>query len=189
MENLVNEIENLLWASECTKVSLMLPVLFSHSSNIPKALDYLYSTSKRLLSKNYLKESIFLLNSLKTYSLSSGLTFILTDIKNLLSYCYRLKKKFLEAIQEIKESLNICKSKPELLFRLPVLFLNLSAIYREDLKNNNLAKTFAESAYDVCLKLLKKDPENKNLTKNLAVSILSLGKIEQALKNKESAVM
>ena len=70
-----------------------------------------------------------------------------------------------------------------------MLFLNLSAIYREDLKNNNLAKTFAESAYDVCLKLLKKDPENKNLTKNLAVSILSLGKIEQALKNKESAVM
>ena len=189
MENIVSEIENLLFASECKRVSVLLPILFSRSSKATKALELLYQTSRKLINNKYIREALSLLNSLKTYSLSLGEVALLTDIKNLLSYCYRLKKKFSEAIQECKDSINICKSKPELVTRLPVLHLNLSAIYREDLKNYARAKFHAEAAYEISKKLLTADGDNQIFTKNLAVSVLTLGQIEECLNNKEFAIM
>lgn len=189
MENIVNEIEKLLWASECKKVTALVTVLFSRSTKPAKALELLYETSKKLISQKYIREALSLLVSLKTYSLSLGQVVLLTDIKNLLSYCYRLKKRFPEAIQECKDSINICKTKSELCMRLPVLHLNLSAMYREDLKNYLRAKFHAENAYEISKKLLTIEPENLQYSRHLAVSVLTLGQIEECLQNKEYAVM
>ena len=189
MENIVNEIETLLWSSECKKATMLLSILFSRSIKLFIALQMLYNTSKRLINGKYITEALCLLGCLKTFSLSQGEVIILTDIKNLLSYCYRLKKKFPEAIQECKDSINICKTKPELHYRLPVLHLNLSAIYRDDLKNYSRAKFHAEIAYELSKKLLQEFPDNLNFTRNLGVSILTLGQIEECLKNKESAII
>jgi tetratricopeptide (TPR) repeat protein len=189
MERLLSEIERLIWLGECKKVSILLSSVFSKPKPLTQSLDFLYNLSKSLLSKSFHKEAESLLSSLKTYSLANSEIFLLTDIKNLLSYCYRLSRRYEEAITEVKGAIEICRSKNELNNRLPILYLNLSAIYREDLKNLHQAKRFAILAYEVSEELIKSDLYDSLYNRHLAVSILVLGKIEEGLKNKEAAVI
>lgn len=189
MERILDEIEKLIWSHECKKVTLLLSVLFANCKDPNKALKTLYSLSSSLISKNYLKEATTLLNSLKTFSLTTSETLLLTDIKNLLSYCFRLKKNYESAFVEVKGAIDICRSRSDLQGRLPILYLNLSAIYREDLKNYRQAKKFAQLAYDYSSQLLKHEFINPQLARHLAVSILTLGKLDELLNNKESAVI
>jgi hypothetical protein len=189
MEFIISQIENLLWSNDPKKSLPLVSALFTNYSKPLKAFDHLIDTSKKLIDCKYITEAVCLLNCLKTFSLTFGEVLILIDVKNLLSYCYRLKKQFFEAIQECKDSIDICRSKPELSFRLPALYLNLSSIFREDIKNYNKARIYAKASYEVSKKLCFEYPNNRNFNRNLVASILTLGQIEETLKNKEKALM
>lgn len=189
MAKLIKEIENLLLCSELKKANLMLSALFARAKNPVAILESLYRVGKDLINQNYITEATSLLRSLKDYALGTNEALLLTDIKNLLSYCYRLKKKIPEALQECKDCINICRAQNDLIMRLPVLHLNMSAVYREDLKDYRKAMFHAEKAYEVSQILIAEDPCNKSNNRHLAVSILVMGQLEETFNNKEAAVL
>ncbi|OMJ89619.1 hypothetical protein SteCoe_8155 [Stentor coeruleus] len=189
MAKLIKEIENLLLCSELKKANLMLSSLFARAKNPITIIETLYQLGKDLINKNYISEATLLLRSLKDYTLGTNESLLLTDVKNLLSYCYRLKKKIPEALKECKDCINICRAENDLIMRLPVLHLNMSAVYREDLKDYRKAMFHAEKAYEVSQVLISEDPNNISNNRHLAVSILVMGQLEETFNNKEAAVL
>ena len=189
MEKLLTEIERFIWSGEYKKTSILLSLLFSKPHLPSSSLEVLYNITKSLISSTRIKEAELLLSSLKSYSLSHSETTLLTDVKNLLSYCFRLKKQHKEAISEVKAAIEICKTKPELSNRLPILYLNLSSIYKEDLHDMPQAKHYASLAYEITASSLKHSLYDPVLSRHLAVSMLVLGQIEESMQNKEAAVI
>lgn len=189
MEKLLTEIERFIWSGEYKKTSILLSLLFSKPQLPSSSLEILYNICKTLISSSRIKEAELLLSSLKSYSLSHSETTLLTDVKNLQSYCFRLKKQHKEAINEVKAAIEICKTKTSLINRLPILYLNLSSIYKEDLHDLPQAKHFAGLAYEITASALQESLYDPVLSRHLAVSMLVLGQIEESMHHKEAAVI
>ena len=129
--------------------------------------------------KNY-KLALQLLKSLEELSVDLKDMKKLCDIKNNLSYCYRVLNFFNESLTKCLEALEVVSQHSEIRGKLPALHLNACAIYREDLHDLKNAKSHAELAYYFAKETYS---PTESCKRNLAVSIYNYAFISDELND------
>lgn len=184
-------IENSLKESNLTvgleSLQRLLTKYKSSQNNLQVILERLYSLGQKLIKdKNF--RAIFPL-----FQILLGLCKILKDsarlcdIKNSLSYCYRNTGQVNLALKECLEALEIAGESKGLVSKLSALHINACAIYREDVRDLNIAKTHAELAYFFAKENCDYSSDKDKRT--LAVACYNYGIVLEKLKDKVNALV
>ena len=151
-----------------------------HSETINK----LYFHALELIQQKNYKLCIQLLFVLEEITQKTKDKNKLCDIKNNLSYCYRMSSCFSESLSKCLEALEIVTQTNELRGKLPALHLNACAIYKEDFKDLPNAKTHAKLAYFFAKETYKPIDSGK---RTLAVTLFNYGLLHDELNEFSTA--
>ena len=143
-------------------------------------LNKLYSFALELINQQNYKVALQLLKLLEDLSADLKDSNKLCDIKNNLSYCFRVLNFFNESLTKCLEALEVVTQHSEIRGKLPALHLNACAIYREDLHDLKNAKTHAELAYYFAKETYS---PTESCKRNLAVSMYNYAFISDELND------
>ena len=181
LSSIENSLKNSNFNNGLESLQKLLTKYKSNQTSLQIILDRLYSTGQKLLKSVAPRSTIPLFQILSKLCLILEDYARLCDIKNSLSFCYRSAHQVSSALKEVLEALEIAGDRKELVLKLSALHLNACAIYREDVKDLNIAKTHAELAYffakENCNLMSEKDK------RTLAVCCFNYGMVLEEMKD------
>ena len=191
MENELSQIESSLKDSDLTSglesLQLLLNKHKSSQTSLQIILNRLYTLGQFLIKQKSFRTIFPLFQVLSKLCLILQESSRLCDIKNSLSFCYRTSGQVHLALKECLEALEVAGEAKSLYLKLPALHLNACAIYREDVKDLNIAKTHAELAYFFAKEnMLSGDEKDK---KTVAVACYNYAVVLEELKDKAHALV
>ncbi|CAG9311447.1 unnamed protein product [Blepharisma stoltei] len=151
MEKILNEIDSQIKLGNINIALDSLQSLVTKYKKNPEILKEIslkfYITGQEIMKKGDYRNAIGLWKFLSLLFPPSGLQDKICDIKNALSFCFRVLRKTNEAIKEILSAIEAATMQTSTNYKLAALHLNACAIYREDLKDSKSAMIHAELAY------------------------------------------
>lgn len=155
-----------------------------YKETFQEILGKLYDFALEIIAQKQYKLALQLLKVLEDLSGDIKDMGKLCDIKNNMSFCYRVSEMFNESLGKCLEALEIVTQHQEIRGKLPALHLNACAIYREDLQDLKNARTHAELAYYFAKETFS---PNEACKRNLAVCIYNYAFICDELNDFQNA--
>ncbi|OMJ93930.1 hypothetical protein SteCoe_2982 [Stentor coeruleus] len=156
----------------------------SNNEGLIEIISKLYTSCQEFISQKEYKVSLQLLQILEDLCTKNDDFSRLCDIKNSMSFCYRICNLTQESLSKCLEALEIVTQHSDLYLKLPALHLNACAIYREDLNDLPKAQIHAKLAYFFAKESYITDDTQK---RTLAIAIYNFGFICDELSDFKSA--